>query len=370
MNAPPLVALAAGGTGGHLFPAEAVAAELKRRAMRVLLVTDQRGARYAEKFPCDERIEISAASLSLGGPAAKAGAVVSLARGFFKAAQEFRRRGVAAAVGFGGYPSLPSMKAAEFLRIPYGVHEQNGVLGRANRALAGGARFTAHGFPSLSRAPRRARLIEVGNPVRDAVMSLQNAPYPPAVDGSIRVLIFGGSQGARLFSAVVPAAIAALPGPLRARLRIVQQVREEDARMTASAYAEAGVVAELAPFFTDLPARIANAHLVIARAGASSVSELSVIGRPSILIPLAIAMDDHQTGNARVLSDAGAAQIIAERDCTSAALGETLAGILSDEARLAGMAQAARGRVRSGAAAALADLIEELAPHSKEAHAA
>lgn len=357
-----LIALAAGGTGGHMFPAEALAQELKRRGHRILLVTDARGSRYAEKFPADERFEISAASPSVGGPIAKGLAALSLAGGLMTALAEFRKRDVVAAVGFGGYPSLPAMKAAALLKIPYGVHEQNAVLGRANRMLATGAAFTAHAFPALGKAPPKAKLVEIGNPLRDAAQSLAGSPYAaPAPEGFIDLLIFGGSQGASLFSAVPPAVIASLSEETRRRLRVTHQARESEVEKVSAIYKEAGVAADVAPFFTDLPARLAKAHLVIARAGASTVTEIATIGRPSILVPLAIAMDDHQTGNARVLSDQGGAIVLPEKGFTEAALKEALAPLLAAPARLATMAAATKGRVRQGAAKTLADLVEEIA---------
>lgn len=356
----PFIALAAGGTGGHMFPAEALAAELKRRGRRVLLVTDARGARYTNSFPADERFEISAASPNVGGPVAKAMAALSMAGGLVTALREFRKRNIAAAVGFGGYPSLPAMKAAALLKIPYGVHEQNGVLGRSNRMLAGGAVFVAHAFPSLARAPATGRRIEVGNPVRDAVARLAAAPYPDATE-TLRLLIFGGSQGASLFSAIPPGVIAGLPEALRQRLVVTHQVREPDIARVKAVYDAAGVASDIAPFFNDLPARIAASHLVLARAGASTVTELSVIGRPAILAPLAIAMDDHQTGNARVLADAGAATIISEAAFTEETVSATLLPMLEDPKSLAAMAANARGRVKEGAARALADLVDEIA---------
>lgn len=357
-----LIALAAGGTGGHMFPAEALAQELNRRGHRILLVTDARGARYAEKFPADERFEISAASPNVGGPIAKGLAAISLVGGLMTALGEFRKCDVAAAVGFGGYPSLPAMKAAALLKIPYGVHEQNGVLGRANRMLATGAAFTAHAFPALEKAPARAKLIEVGNPLRDAAQAFAGAPYAaPAPDGFINLVIFGGSQGASLFSAVPPKVIASLPEALRKRLRVVHQARESEVEKVSAIYKDAGVAAEVAPFFPDMPARIAKAHLVIARAGASTVTEIATIGRPSILAPLAIAMDDHQTGNARVLSDQGGAIVLPEKGFTEEALKAALGPLLAEPARLATMAAATKGRVRQGAAKSLADLVEEIA---------
>lgn len=359
-----LIALAAGGTGGHLFPAEALAQELKRRGWRILLVTDARGARFATTFPADDRFMISAASPSIGGPVAKAAAAVSLAGGLFTAVREFRKRSIAAAVGFGGYPSFPAMKAASLLGIPFGLHEQNGVLGRASRMVAPSARFVAHGFSVLEKAPKKLRspLVEVGNPVRDAVRAAADERYPLLDETSrISILVFGGSQGASLFSRIVPAAVAGLPPALRARLSVTQQVREAELTEVKKIYDSAGVAAELAPFFSDLPARMAKSHLVIARAGASTVTELSAIGRPSILAPLAIAMDDHQTGNARALSDAGASIRVGEAEFTIERVSAQLHDLLTDPALLGHMAAAAKGRVKANAAAALADLVEKIA---------
>lgn len=369
-----LIALAAGGTGGHMFPAQALAQELKRRGARILLVTDKRGARFAENFGDDDRIEISAASPSIGGPVAKAAAAVSLAGGFLTARRALKRMQPAAAVGFGGYPSFAGMQAASALNIPYGVHEQNGVLGRANRLLVGRAAFVAHAFPILEKMPAKAqralsaagRLHEVGNPVRDAVKALADSDFAsPEPDTPIRLLIFGGSQGASLFSEIAPRALERLPKAIRSRLYVVHQARDAEAAMVKAVYDQAGIAAEIAPFFKDLPARIANAHLVLARAGGSTVTELSIIGRPSVLVPLAIAMDDHQTGNARALSDSGAdgaqgAILLPEAGFSEEALTAALKPLLQEPRRLGVMAAAARGRVRQGAATALADLVEAI----------
>jgi len=349
------IALAAGGTGGHMFPAEALAQELKRRGRRVLLVTDARGRRYAENFPADERFQISAATPSIGGPVAKGLAAISIAQGLFTALGEFKKRRPVAAVGFGGYPSLPAMKAAALKGVPYGVHEQNAVLGRANRMLVRGAAFTAHAFPALEKLPKSIAAIEVGNPVRGAVVAMSNAPFPAiGPDDDINILIFGGSQGATIFSSTPVQAIAALGGEMRARLNVTHQARE------SSGYAAAGVRCEIAPFFADLPARMAAAHLVISRAGASTVTELSAIGRPSILVPLAIAMDDHQTGNASVLSEASAAIVLPEKTFSEEALTAALAPLIANPGRLSSMAAAAKNRVKAGAAGALADLVEDI----------
>ncbi len=355
------IALAAGGTGGHMFPAEALAQELRRRGYPILLVTDERGARYAKNFPADDRFQISAATPSVGGPVAKAAAAFSIAGGLIKSLSEFRRRGVRATVGFGGYPSLPAVKAAAILQIPYAVHEQNGVLGRANRVLAGRAAFIAHGFANLEKVPStKAPIIEIGNPVRDGVTALMNAPFTaPEANGQINLLAFGGSQGASLFSSVIPAAIANLPEELRRRLSVVQQARETEQPEVEEIYERAGVKAEIAPFFADMPARLAASHLVIARAGASTVSEISTIGRPSVLIPLGIAMDDHQTGNARALSDVGAAVMMPEKEFTAESLSAQLARLLGDGATLSTMAAAAQGSVKPHAATVLADRVEQ-----------
>ncbi len=372
MTGPRLIALAAGGTGGHMFPAEALAQELKRRGYRVLLITDARGDRYAAHFPADEKFLISAASPSVGGPIAKAAAAISLAGGLMKVLSEFRRLKPAAVVGFGGYPSFPAMRAAAMTGVPHGVHEQNGVLGRANRMSIGAASFLAHGFPVLDKRPERVRadVVEVGNPVRDAVRKAAAQLYDPPREGEpVRLLVFGGSQGASLFSTVVPAAVESLPEALRKRLKVVQQARENEIETLAGAYRQAQVEAELAPFYKDLPMRIAGAHLVIARAGASTVTELAAIGRPSILVPLAIAMDDHQTGNARALADAGAAIRINEKEFTTKTLAHALEGLLTAPGRLEAMAAAAKNRVKSDAASALADLVDKIVSENRKAAA-
>jgi len=358
------IALAAGGTGGHMFPAEALAQELKRRGRKVLLVTDARGARYTSNFPADETVELSAASPNVGGMISKLSAGFSIAGGLLKAIHELRKRKIAAAVGFGGYPSFAGMKAASFLGIPYGVHEQNGVLGRANRQLANSAAFTAHAFPVLDKVPQKVRehLIEVGNPVRDSVKAGMKRPYAlPVGDEPIRILIFGGSQGASLFSTVPPKVIVTLGEDLHRRIEVTHQARESEVAGVETIYDKAGVSHNVAPFFSDLPERIAGSHLVISRAGASTVTELSIIGRPSILVPLAIAMDDHQSGNARVLSEAGGAILLPEKEFNETSLAAALSPLLDHPAELADMAAKARSRVREGAAAALADLVETIA---------
>lgn len=355
------LALAAGGTGGHMFPAQALAEEAKARGWQVQLLTDARGDRYTEGFPLDDKVLLKAASPSARGLKAKVAAGLALMAGIGTARKALKVFGADAVVGFGGYPAAPSMIAAQRIGIPTGIHEQNAVLGRANRLAARHASFIAHGFPVLDRAPRgHARLKETGNPVRRAVIDAAAIPFSPPGDGPLRLLVFGGSQGASLFARIFAPAIAGLPGGLRERLDVTHQVSESDHAGAEEVYRGAGVSAELAPFFADLPGRIAQSHLVIARSGASSVAELSIIGRPSVLVPLKIAMDDHQRMNARVLADVGAAELILEDALTPEKAAEVLTSLLSDPAGLTRMADAAKGRMAEGAAAQLADLVQEL----------
>ena len=354
------VALAAGGTGGHMFPAQALAEEMRRRGWSVLLLTDARGLRYADGFPADEVVELAAANPNVSGLAAKARMIGTMLRGARQARSAIKRHRPALAVGFGGYPSAPGMAMAELARIPYAIHEQNAVLGRMNRYLAKDAGIVAHGFERLDRFKgTKGQRVQTGNPVRDAVAAAAR-PYDDPAAGPLRVLIFGGSQGASLFSRVFPAALARLPEGIRERLVVTQQVRDEEASEVAAAYGRARVTAHTAPFFADLPTRMAASHLVVSRAGASTVTELAVLGRPSILVPLGIAMDDHQRANAEVLSSAGAARVILERDLTEAVAADALERLLADAERLGSMARAAEGTVPDGAAARLADLCEGL----------
>jgi len=357
------IALGAGGTGGHMFPAQAVAEVLKRRGYRVLLITDARGMRYAEEFPADAIVQIKAANPNAKGIAAKASAALALTSGLIRSLQEVRRRGVCAAIGFGGYPSFPALQAAALSKIPFGLHEQNSLLGRANRYLAPKADFLAHGFPTLKGVPAtlNTRQIEVGNPVRADVAAQKDAGYITPRDGEpFRLLITGGSQGASLFSRIPAEAIASLPGHLRGRLNVAHQIRENDTAAVERIYADAGVRNRLAPFFTDLPAQIAQAHLVAARAGASTVTEIATIGRPSILVPLATAMDDHQTVNARTLADNNAAMLLLEKKFKVDALRTLLMDLITAPAKLTDMAANTNGLVRQDAANTMADLIEQM----------
>lgn len=353
--------IAAGGTGGHLFPAAALAAELQRRGRTVALMTDARsGAAASEAFSGCETFVLRGAGIAGRGAIMAARAVVSLAAGTLQARAILRRLRPAAIVGFGGYPTVAPMLAARLLRQrPKTIlHEQNAVLGRANRALAARADALALSFETTTRLPAKARTTTTGNPVRAPIAALAGRPYHPA-QNRFELLILGGSLGARVFSTIVPDAIARLPQPLLDRLHITQQCRAEDLNQARATYAALGVDAELATFFPDVAGLLDRAHLVIARAGASTVAELAAIGRPSILVPLPQAIDDHQRANALAIADAGGAWMMHQSILTGADLAEFLEPLLSDPASLAPMAEAAAGLGRIHAAAALADLVEQ-----------
>jgi UDP-N-acetylglucosamine--N-acetylmuramyl-(pentapeptide) pyrophosphoryl-undecaprenol N-acetylglucosamine transferase len=346
-----------------MFPAQALAAEMLRRGWRVALSSDPRGLRYAGGFPPEvERRSLAAATFARGGLIAKLLAPLRIARGVLAARRWFGADRPTCVAGFGGYPALPALTAAWSMGLPRLIHEQNGVLGRVNRLFAGRVDAVACGTWPVSGASAGAALTHVGNPVRDAVRALaQSAPYaPPGEAGPVRLLAFGGSQGASILSRVAPEALAALPEDLRGRLRVTLQARPEDQTMAGRALSLAGIEAEVAPFFDDMPERLAAAHLVIARAGASTVAELSAIGRPSILIPFAAATDDHQSANAAALSAAGGAEVVTEAALTPQGLAGDIARLSGDPARLSAMAAAARACGRPGAAEDLADLVERI----------
>lgn len=351
--------VAAGGTGGHMFPAEALARELASRGWRVVLATDARGEQYAHAFPAEERLALDAATGS--GPIGLLKAGLAILKGVGQAQSAFARIGADVVVGFGGYPSAPALVAAVATRRSTLIHEQNAVLGRTNRMLAPAVGTVASAFLTLGRAPAKvkARAKLVGNPVRPDIRALFDRAYvAPAGDGPIHVLVTGGSQGARILSETAPRALAALPEAIRNRLKVQQQSRPETLESARQIYLEAGINAEVAPFFRDMADRLSRAHLVIGRAGASTCSELAVAALPSVLIPLKIAMDDHQTLNAGALSEAGAARVIAEDDLTVDSLTAALNEVLSDPARLTAMSAAARSVAIPDAAARLADLVE------------
>jgi UDP-N-acetylglucosamine--N-acetylmuramyl-(pentapeptide) pyrophosphoryl-undecaprenol N-acetylglucosamine transferase len=343
-----------------MFPAEALARALSSRGWRVVLATDSRGDQYAKDFPAEEKLALEAATISLRRPIQAIGGAFRILAGRRKALAAFARLKPDVVVGFGGYPSLPALLAAKRLRLPRVIHEQNAVLGRVNRQLCRGVDLVACAFPTLKKAPPTLRPIAVGNPVRADIGALYGQPYPDA-RGAVRILVTGGSQGARLLSEITPAAVAALPEDLRLRLRVEQQTRMESLEFARETYRRAGVEAEVSPFFRNMAARLAGAHLVIGRAGASTVCELATAGRPSILVPLGIAADDHQRYNAKLLTDVDAALAIAERNYTAENLTAALQHLLSSPARLTVMAAAAHSVAQPHAAERLADLVEQTA---------
>ena len=355
-----LLLIAAGGTGGHMFPAQALAEAMLARGWRVKLSTDDRGARYAGGFPAAVEIErVASATFARGGMAAKLLAPFRILAGVLGALASQLRDRPAVVVGFGGYPSIPALTAAWVLRRPRMIHEQNGVLGRVNQVFARRVDRVACGTwptalpPGVTGEP-------TGNPVRQAVLDRAAAPYIPPGDYPMSMVVIGGSQGARILSDAVPAAVALLPDALRAKLRVAHQARDEDAARASSAYEAAGVRAEIAPFFADIPRRLSEAQLVISRSGASSVADISAIGRPAILVPYAAATADHQTANARGLAEAGAAVVIQENALDAAALAGHIAAILDDPHRAETMARNALGEGKPDATARLVALVEDL----------
>jgi UDP-N-acetylglucosamine--N-acetylmuramyl-(pentapeptide) pyrophosphoryl-undecaprenol N-acetylglucosamine transferase len=367
MTDKPLVIIGAGGTGGHMFPAAAFAEEMRSRGWAVGLISDDRGLRYADNFPADWKEAVSAASPNLRKPWTLPSTFLKLRKGEMFARKLLSVKGAKLVAGFGGYPAYPALSAGNKLGLPLIVHEQNAVLGRVNRAFAKKADIVASGFHRLDRLPKGAVHAPIGNPVRAPIAAKRDVPYP-ATDGDLTIFITGGSQGARILGEAIPLAIANhIPAPLRARLKVVQQVRKEQLEDVRAIYDKVQVRAELQPFFSDMPDRLAAAHMIIARSGAGTVSEIAAIGRPSILIPLKIAMDDHQTANAEGLVDAGAADLLMEDNLYPNLLGQLLTARLQDGNDLAVRAAAAKAQGNIRAAQDLADLAEQVAGHSTPA---
>jgi UDP-N-acetylglucosamine--N-acetylmuramyl-(pentapeptide) pyrophosphoryl-undecaprenol N-acetylglucosamine transferase len=364
MDTQPLILLAAGGTGGHLFPAEALGVELIKRGYRVRLVTDDRALRYSGLFTHD-MIDVVASETARGrNPLQLAYATLTLATGTLSAFNLIRREKPVAVIGFGGYPTLPPLIAARFAGVPGIIHDANAVLGRANRFLSRHVRAIATSLPGvLDRDPTlSAKTTTVGTPMRPAVLAAAATSYaPPEATGPFNLLVVGGSQGAKVMSDIVPPAIEKLEPSLWSRLVLTQQVRDEDMARVRAVYDRLKIRAELAPFFTDLPARLAANHLVISRSGAGTVAELAAIGRPSILVPLPGAIDQDQFANAGVLSEAGGALRIAQAEFTPDRLATEISALAAEPARLAAMASAARGAGRLDAAERLADLVAKVA---------
>jgi UDP-N-acetylglucosamine--N-acetylmuramyl-(pentapeptide) pyrophosphoryl-undecaprenol N-acetylglucosamine transferase len=359
-GAAPLVLLAAGGTGGHLFPAEALAEALGKRGVIVDLATDDRAERYGKKFPARQIHIIASETVRGRNPIALARTAALIGIGSVQAWRLIGRLKPAAVVGFGGYPTVPPVLAATLRKVPALIHEQNAVMGRANRFLAPRVDAIATSFAGvLAREPRLdAKVTRTGNPVRPAVTVAATTPYgAPDPAGPLRLLAFGGSQGARIMADIVPPAVERLEPHLQMRLTVVQQARAEDVARVKEIYARAKVTAEVAPFFTDLPARIAAAHLVVARSGASTVAELAAIGRPAVLVPLPHALDQDQAANAGVLERAGGALRLKQDDFTPDRLAAEISALASAPQKLVAMAQAARSEGAIDAAERLADLV-------------
>jgi len=354
------IMLAAGGTGGHMFPAEALARALLARGRSVTLVTDRRGHAFGESLAEVPVHRIRAASPG-AGLIGKLKAAVEMALGLLEARALLRRLRPAAVVGFGGYPSVPTVYAAIQARVPSLLHEQNAVLGRANRMLIAGAKRLAVAFTGVTRVSEadRAKIIRTGNPVRPAIAAQRDAAYQaPDANAPVRLLVMGGSQGARVFSDIVPQALALLPAPIRARIHLSQQCRPEDLEAARAALSGLGLGGlTLESFFRDVPDRLAACHLAMTRAGASTIAELTCVGRPAILVPYPHATDDHQTANARQLAEAGAAWLVPQPDFTAQALADRLSALLSDPAALRAAAEAARAWGTAQAADALADAV-------------
>ncbi|KAA2316237.1 undecaprenyldiphospho-muramoylpentapeptide beta-N-acetylglucosaminyltransferase [Pseudooceanicola sediminis] len=356
----PLLIIAAGGTGGHMFPAQALAEAMLARGWRVKLSTDARGARYAGGFPKEVEVEqISSATFARGGLASKVMVPLRITAGVFGAIFRMMRDRPSVVVGFGGYPAIPAMAAAWVLKKPRMIHEQNGVLGRVNQVFAPRVNRVACGtWPTT--LPAGVDGVHTGNPVRSAVRERAGAAYISPGDYPMSVLVMGGSQGARILSDVVPAAMAALPLDRLQNIRVSHQARPEDIDRVATFYAENGIDADVEPFFHDVPRRMSEAQLVITRSGASSIADLSVIGRPAILVPFAAAAADHQTANARGLVEAGAAIMIPESKMTPEAVATQISLVLDHPEGAEAMARAALTVGKPEAAETLADMVETL----------
>lgn len=361
MANPPLIMIAAGGTGGHMFPAQALAEEMLRRGWRVKLSTDPRGARYTDGFPEQVQIEVvNASTFARGGIKAKLKTPFQILRGVMAARKSMRMDRPAIVAGFGGYPAVPAMLAAGSRNIPRIIHEQNGVLGRVNKMFAKRVQAVACGtWPT--DLPDGVQAHHTGNPVRGAVLERAGSQYIPPGDWPMSMLVIGGSQGSSIVAQTAAQAVAALPDKVRDNLRVACQAREADAQEVIAAFDAAGVGADVQPFFTDIPDRMAQAQLIISRSGASSVADISVIGRPSILIPFAAATGDHQNANARGLAGAEAAIVIQESALTPDVLADCIKKILRSGKGASKMASSALSEGKPNAAVELADLVEHSA---------
>jgi UDP-N-acetylglucosamine--N-acetylmuramyl-(pentapeptide) pyrophosphoryl-undecaprenol N-acetylglucosamine transferase len=354
--------LAAGGTGGHMVPAHALAAELRSRRHGVLLITDERGARFPGLFE-GVPVHILPAGRLGGGPIGWLKALRSVIAGRAQAKRLYREHRPDAVVGFGGYPAFPALLAASAMRIPTVLHEQNAVLGRVNRLLAGEAKAIGTAYDKVERLKpgHQGKAVLIGNPVRESVARLGELPFPPFDEvAPLKILVTGGSQGATVLGEVVPEGLGLLQPSLRRRLQVVQQCRPDDIERVRRRYVELGIPAELTTYIEDMPDKLADAHLVIGRAGASTIAELTVAGRPAILIPYPAATDDHQTANAREMTAAGGARTIQQSDFTPSVLARQIEAMAADPVALNNAAARALAVGRPHAARDLADLVERV----------
>ena len=350
------ILLAAGGTGGHMFPAQSLAENLKAKGWEVALMTDARGQKHSTRIPADKIIEVQAASISPRRPIQAIKGILKLAKGVRQAKAFIRDWKPDIVVGFGGYPAFPAMRAAQSMKLPTILHEQNAVLGRVNRVFAAKANHVVSGFDVLKKVSPKANVQNLGNPMRAQIMDAVPTSYAPPMD-LINLLCVGGSLGARILSQNIPRAIALLPTDLRSCIKVVQQTTESEVETARALYADMGVEAVCETFFSNIETHLAKAHYIIARAGASSVSEIALMGKPSLLIPLAIAMDDHQTINARSLESHGAADILPESQFTPESVANILQDRLNDSNWLSSAAASARTLGRPNAAQDLAQLV-------------
>lgn len=354
----PRLLLAAGGTGGHMFPAQALAENLQAKGWDIAMMTDARGRKHSGRIPAEPIVEVQAATISPLRPIAAIKGMIRLARGVRQAKAFIREWKPDVVVGFGGYPAFPAMRAAQSLGLPTVIHEQNAVLGRVNRVFAKKAKFVASGFENLTRLPAGSEHRPIGNPLRAQIIDAIPKNYSAPTE-AINLLIVGGSLGARLISEVMPAAVSLLPPDLQSRLNVVQQTREEYLEQARKIYKDANIPHLCDSFFTDIETHLARAHYIVGRAGASSVSEIAIMGKPSLLVPLAIAMDDHQTDNAKTLKGLGAADILPESEFTPEQVKQILEDRLNDANWLETAARSARSAAHTNATESMAQLVIE-----------
>ena len=354
--------LCAGGTGGHLFPAEALSAELGKRGWVTHLLTDTRAERFVSAFPAEQTHRIPSATIAGGNPIAMLKSILALGKGTFAARSLAKTLKPAIVVGFGGYPSLPPVMGGFLAGVPTLIHEQNAVPGRANRLLARLVTGIAGGFLDDKTGAQAHKTVTTGNPVRPPVIEAAKIAFvAPKLDEPFQLLVFGGSQGAQFFSNAIPAAIALLPAELRNRLVVTQQARADDIELARTAYGALGMTPELAPFFSDMPARMANAHFVISRSGASTVSEIAAIGRPALLVPYPHALDHDQAANAAKLAQTGGVEVARQDSLTPENIAARLVAAMNNPTELTQKAKAAQSAGRPYAVILLADLVEAMA---------